>query len=136
MTLRDLDEAGKDVRAWCFECARGERVDTMIWAKFAERHWPMELDAAARQFRCSRCSSSEHVGLFPATRPEYPPMTANDFAAALFFGAKAAAKTGKRDTVHDRATAIIEAGWAQRNAPKRAMPPAPVLRLVWSKPDV
>lgn len=136
MTLRDLDEAGKDVRAWCFECARGERVDTMIWTKFAERNWPMGLVTAARQFRCSGCSSSEHVGLFPATRPEYPPMTANDFAAALFFGAKAASKTGKRDLVSDRAIAIIEAGMARRNAPKRVRPPAPVLRLVWSKPGV
>ncbi|MGQ3289021.1 hypothetical protein [Sphingopyxis sp.] len=134
MTLKDLDDAGKDVRAWCFECARGERVDTNIWELFARRHWPMGLDAAARQFRCTECGSSEHVRLYPATRPYQPPMTGTDMVAAIFFGVRAAAKAKRRDPITERAAQQIAESRAARNAPKRAAAPPPVLVLVWSKP--
>lgn len=134
ISLKDLDDAGKDVRAWCFECARGERVDTIIWQLFARRHWPMGLDAAAHQFRCTECGSSEHVRLYPATRPYQSPMTGADLAAAIYFGARKAAKAARRDPIAERAAATIAAGRAQRNAPKRPLPPPPVLVLVWSRP--
>lgn len=135
MTLRDLDEAGKDVRAWCFDCARGTRIDTLIWELFVERHWPMGLDAAARQFRCQQCRSSLHVGLFPATRPYHSPMTGADVAAAIFFGARKAAKAERRDPITERAFAKINEGRAMRNAPARSERPPPALLLAWSKPN-
>lgn len=135
MTLKDLDDSGKEVRAWCFACARGDLVFSIIWQLFAARRWPMDLDEAARRFRCKECGSADHVRLFPASRPDLAPMTPNDFAAALFFSARAAAKVGRRDPIAEGAAATIAAGRAKRNAPKRPLPPPPVLRLVWSRPD-
>lgn len=135
ITLKQLDEIGKDITAWCFECGRGSHVDTIVWQHFEKRFWPMGLDAAAQHFRCSSCGSCEHVRLYPAKRPYQGPLTGADMAAAIFFGARKAAKIERRDPVVERSVAKIVEGFALRNAPKRPKPPAPDLRLAWSKPN-
>lgn len=73
--LRAIDEAGLNVRAWCFACARGDEVDAIIWMLFQKRGWPDELPEAARKFRCKGCRSSANVVLFPASRPKEPKRT-------------------------------------------------------------
>ena len=103
MTLKDLDDRGHDARAWCFGCQRFKHIDTIIWQRFAARGWAMELNAAAPRFRCIRCRSSAQVALFPATRPPAPMVTGADMVAAIFFGARKAAKAAKRDPIVERA---------------------------------
>lgn len=97
----------------------------------------MGLDAAARQFRCRECGSSAHVALYPATRPYYPPMTATDFVAAIYFGSREAAKARKADSTAERAAQRLAEAYARRKAAKPKTTPRPPadLRLVWSKPD-
>ena len=97
MTLQELDTAGRDVRVWCFACARGEKVDTIVWQRFAARGWPMLIDVAAARFTCRGCGSSAHVGLFPIGRP---PSRANEGALlveAFFHGMRSTRKRGKND---------------------------------------
>lgn len=95
-TLKEMDEAGVDVRAWCFACGRGARIDAIIWWLFRDRGWPMELDQARRRFTCSGCGSSADVLLVPATRPPRPPASAADVVAAYFHHQRSLAKKARR----------------------------------------
>lgn len=74
VTLRELDGKGQDVRAWCWHCARGNRIDSIIWQHFARHGWDDNLSAAAAHFRCKGCKSAADVQLFPARRPPLPPL--------------------------------------------------------------
>lgn len=97
MTLQDLDAARRDVRAWCFACARGEKVDTIVWQRFAARGWPMLIGVAAARFTCRGCGSAAQVGLFPIGRP---PLRANEGALlveAFFHGMRRIHKRSKAD---------------------------------------
>lgn len=67
-TLRDIDEAGHDVRIWCMACARGRTVDGAVWFTFQERGWPIAIDAAKAKFKCQRCRSSADVLIVPTRR--------------------------------------------------------------------
>ena len=96
VTLKDLDERGHDVRAWCFECQRGERIDTIIWQKFEAKGWPMSMTEAARRFRCKQCRTSEHVALFPARRPPMPPNAPERLVELFFHGMRSAGKRNRR----------------------------------------
>lgn len=96
MTLKELDEAGRDVRAWCFDCQRGEIVDTIIWQRFEARGWPMTIDTAAPRFRCKECRSSAAVRLYPASRPPTPPNAASLLVEGFFFKMRSMAKQRKR----------------------------------------
>lgn len=116
MTLQDLDAAGRDVRAWCFACARGDRVDTIVWQRFAARGWPMAIGVAATRFTCGGCGSSTQVGLFPIGRP---PARANEGALlveAFFHGMRSMRKRAKND-----ASAEVAAGRLVRQLPARAV---------------
>ncbi|PZQ20578.1 MAG: hypothetical protein DI569_15095 [Sphingopyxis macrogoltabida] len=135
MTLKDLDDAGKDVRAWCFDCARGDRIDAIIWKLFADRGWPMGLADAAPRFRCRQCGSAAAVHLYPATRPYLPPMTATDMAALIFFGARKAAKSSRRDPIIEAAWRTLSAPARQSAQPRPPRPAPPPLRLAWPRPD-
>ena len=108
MTLKELDDAGRDVRAWCFACARGSLVDTMIWQKFAERGWPMTLEQAAAHFRCEACGSAEHVGLFPIERPPAPANAASLLVEGFFHGMRGKRKR-RDDDIAERAAAKLTA---------------------------
>lgn len=102
MTLQELDEARRDVRAWCFACARGEVVDTIVWQRFAERGWPMLIGEAARRFTCRGCGSAADVGLFPIGRA--PPL-ANEpsrLVEAFFHGMRSRRKRSRNDTAKPR----------------------------------
>lgn len=67
-TLRQIDEAGHDIRIWCFRCARSKEIDGAIWFAFSERGWPIELDLAATRFTCRRCRRCDQVLIVPASR--------------------------------------------------------------------
>ncbi len=68
-SIRLLDEAGQDLRVWCFRCARGERIDAIIWQRFDAKGWDHSLPAAAARFRCKICGHLDEVLIVPATRP-------------------------------------------------------------------
>jgi hypothetical protein len=67
LSIRDLDDADLELRAWCFACARGEVVSSAIWQKFERKGWPIDLIGARPRFRCKQCRSSADVILLPAT---------------------------------------------------------------------
>lgn len=95
VTIRTVCQAGQDLRAWCFLCARGQRVDPLCWVDFVSRGWPIELAAAARRFRCKECRQVDHVALFPATRPVRPPVKWEDEVVSFFHASRSAAKRGR-----------------------------------------
>lgn len=92
-TIKEVDRAGHDLRAWCFRCARGERIDAIIWMDFEERGWDGALSAAASRFRCKRCARSDEVLLLPASCPPRSPITDVSFVSAYFHALR---KAGKR----------------------------------------
>lgn len=100
VTLKDLDEAGHDVRAWCWTCGRGAVFPSIIWRDFAKRGRAIELRALARKFPCSACGSSADVMLIPATRPHAPVDAMERLVAKFFFMARGAPK---RDPIAERA---------------------------------
>ena len=75
-TLRQFDDAGYDLRLWCFRCARGSVVDAIVWVYFAERGWPVDVDAARRRFPCRECRRFDQVAILPARRPPATPAPA------------------------------------------------------------
>lgn len=83
-TIRDLDFSGRDIRVWCFRCARGTVVDSMVWEIFLRKGWPIELARATEHFRCRSCGMVDEVQLFPATRVPLPGRTWTDVVAAYF----------------------------------------------------
>jgi hypothetical protein len=89
MTLKDLDAAGRDVRAWCFGCARGQVVDAMIWKRFDASGWDMGLSAAAARFRCKGCGSAADVRLYPAWREPVPANAAARLVERFFHDMRA-----------------------------------------------
>lgn len=101
MTLKDLDEAGRDVSARCDACRHDGHVDTIIWEHFAAMGWAMTLEAAASHFRCSGCGLRGRVTLTPCDRPPQPHTTGTDIVAAIFFGARAKGKKKRRVGVPD-----------------------------------
>ncbi|QNQ09269.1 hypothetical protein [Sphingomonas alpina] len=71
-TLKQIDDAGHDLRLWCFKCARGSTLDAIIWVHFTERGWALDLESARARFPCRQCKSVDHVALFPARRAAAP----------------------------------------------------------------
>lgn len=96
VTLKDLDDRHQDVRAWCFACARGAVIDSIVWQRFAARGWPQDLCSAAARFTCSGCRSAVDVALYPARRPPAPPNAAALLVEAWFHGMRGAHKRGRR----------------------------------------
>lgn len=95
-TMKAIDEAGHDLRVWCFRCARGSRIDGGIWPMFQERGWTLELPGCARHFSCQTCRRSDQVLVVPATRADQTPWTATRFVAAYFHGMRSARKKSRR----------------------------------------
>lgn len=85
VTLKDLDDRRQDVRAWCFRCARGAVIDTIIWQRFEARGWPQDLHSAAARFTCSSCGSADQVALYPARRPPLAHDEPERLVARYFF---------------------------------------------------
>lgn len=112
MTLKDLDDSGRDVRAWCFACGRGALFPAVIWRDFAARGRAIDLRALARKFPCSACRSSADVMLIPATRPPAPADSMTQLVAKFFFMARSAPKG---DPIAERAAArLVERIHARR----------------------
>lgn len=95
-TIKDIDDAKQDLRIWCFRCARGERIDAIIWELFEARGWPADLPEASVRFRCKVCRKSDQVLVVPATRP-YVASSVNDYIGALFHGFRSQRKAEKRE---------------------------------------
>ncbi len=135
ITLKELDESGHDIRAWCFDCARGAVIDSIMWQRFEARGWPMELELAAARFPCRKCRSSEHVRLFPASRPQTPHNAPALLVEAFFHGMRSIGKRSKGGTIGQAAARQVIDAHARRIAPKPKLPvrPPPDLRLVWSR---
>lgn len=91
-TLQDMDEAGVDLRLWCYACARGARIDTIIWEEFVRESRSIALADVQRRARCRACRSGRDVLLLPATRPELPPTTGARIWEAFFHRQRALAK--------------------------------------------
>lgn len=97
-TIRAIDLAGEDIRVWCFECARGKRIDAIIWQLFEERGWDMETEAARGRFRCAVCRSAAHTLIVPATRPKRDISNApTDLVAGYFHTMRSQGKRARRN---------------------------------------
>lgn len=94
-TLKDIDDAGHDIRLWCFACGRGVRMDSNIWMVLQQRGQAIALDAATPRFRCTGCRSAASVLILPATRPPSS-TTPADLIAGYFHAMRAAGKKAKR----------------------------------------
>lgn len=87
-TLRDLDEAGLDLRVWCYGCGRAVAVWSGIWADWERRGWSIGIDDARSRFRCSRgdgLEPSHEVLIVPATRA--PPRSWEGEVTSFFHSA-------------------------------------------------
>lgn len=142
ITLQQLDDRQQDVRAWCFTCGRGSTIAFHYIRRFAD----LDLQTAARRFRCILCEMADDVALYPARRihqmpePKKSPdpdriMTSTDLVAAIYFGARSAAKKARRDAKTDRSAEIpLKKIDVRKPTPKR-VPTKPVkLRLVGTPP--
>ncbi|WP_226998640.1 hypothetical protein [Tardibacter chloracetimidivorans] len=88
-TIKDLDDAGHDLRLWCYACEREGMIDSIIWEAFVAKGWPIELDQARRRFKCKKCRSSRDVLLVAATRPKPDrEITWSNVVHAWFFSRK------------------------------------------------
>lgn len=101
VTLKDLDDRRQDVRAWCFWCARGAVIDSIMWQRFEARGWAQDLASAAARFTCSACRSADHVALYPARRPPAPLNAPSLLVERFFFDVRGLRK--KRDPIAERA---------------------------------
>lgn len=84
-TLKDLDDAGLDIRVWCYSCQRTERIDSIIWEDFVAKGWAVEIEEARKRFKCKKCRTSKNVLLVAAKRPKQKPMTTAQVVEAIFF---------------------------------------------------
>lgn len=132
-TIRTIDEAGQDLRLWCYRCARGGRIAAIVWQLFAERGWDDALPIAATRFRCTECGERD-VLILPATRPPMILAGATEqLVAAYFHKSRALAKKAKREQPDvDRLIAAMRAaGEAARQARQQApYRPPPDLKLI------
>jgi len=83
-TLQALDDAGLDLRLWCYRCARAAVVDSIIWQRFERNGWPTDLPAARSRFRCKECRSSGDILIVPTKRPPPPANAAEQLVAGIF----------------------------------------------------
>lgn len=92
VTIRQLDDAGMEIRAWCFACARGGVIGSGIWKKFSNHDLTL-IEARAR-FPCKMCRSSADVLLLPATAEmvTVKPMSWADEVASFFHASRSARK--------------------------------------------
>lgn len=67
-TLQEIDQAGHDLRLWCYRCQRAGHIDAIIWMRFAERGLPLAIDVARPHFPCRQCGARDCL-ILPATRP-------------------------------------------------------------------
>lgn len=96
-TLRDLDEAGLDLRVWCYGCGRAVDVWSGIWADWERRGWPIGIGEARERFRCSQddgLEPSHDVLIVAATRP--PPRPWAREVAAFFHSSRKERKNERR----------------------------------------
>jgi len=67
-TIKDLDDAGIDLRIWCYRCQRASTLDSVVWLAFKEKGWSIDMIEARQRFRCRVCRSSQDVLLIGAKR--------------------------------------------------------------------
>lgn len=97
-TLKTLDQAGLDLRLWCYACQRAATIDAIVWMKFEARGWPIEVEAARRHFRCKSCRSSRDVLIVATKRPKRDISNAAvDLVAGYFHALRSAAKRRRRE---------------------------------------
>lgn len=88
VTIKDIFDAGLDLRLWCFMCGRGAQLDSVWYMRFEERGWPMELEAARVKFPCKVCRSTAQVLIVPASRRSAPPASPGCFVEYWFHNAR------------------------------------------------
>jgi hypothetical protein len=104
-TLRDLDEAGLDVRIWCYGCGRAVDVWSGIWADWERVGRSIRIEDARTIFRCSRDNGMEpshDVLIVAATRP--PPRLWEQEVAGFFHASR---KERKREKISGEITFIL-----------------------------
>jgi hypothetical protein len=90
-TLKEIDQAGHDVRLWCFACARGGTIDAIIWMRFAERGLSLDLAAVQPHFPCRSCGGRDAL-ILPCTRPGSIGDPRAELVAGWFHGMRSAGK--------------------------------------------
>lgn len=96
-SLRDLDDAGLDLRVWCYGCARHVDVWSGYWADWERKGWSIRIEELAPRFRCTRDAGHgrpHEVLLIPTRRP--PPRSWEQEVAGYFHASRAARKAGRR----------------------------------------
>lgn len=83
-SLRNIDEAGFDLRLWCYHCCRGATVDGIIWQLFEDRGWSTGLDAARQRLPCRACGARDCL-IVPARARGPRPKDAIGVVVTLFF---------------------------------------------------
>lgn len=128
-TIRALDDAGLDLRIWCYGCGRGADIDSNHWIVFTERGWPIDLAGARDHLRCSACGArGESLLLLPAPRP--PGVSDALNLVAWYFHSERNRR--KKEKAARRSAASIEplAELMMRRAPAPLPRPRPKLVLV------
>lgn len=67
-TIKDLDNAGVDLRVWCYRCQREKVIASDIWIVFLQRGWSIDMIEARPRFRCKRCEGNDQILLVGARR--------------------------------------------------------------------
>ncbi|CAN5558140.1 hypothetical protein BH09PSE4_BH09PSE4_00070 [soil metagenome] len=95
LTLKEIDRAGFDIRLWCYECARGTKLDGTIWMHFEDRGLSLKLDDVRHYFPCTKCGGRDAL-ILPAKATGHRPKTPMDWAVAWFFTNRKAGRERSR----------------------------------------
>ena len=94
-TLKEIDQAGHDLRLWCYACQRAGHIDAIIWERFAARGLPLAIDAARPYFPCQQCGARDCL-ILPATRPPSLGNPLPNLIAGYFHTLRSSAKNHRR----------------------------------------
>lgn len=94
-TIREIDEAGFDLRLWCYHCQRAARIDAIIWMHFDLRGLSDALDDARAKFPCRTCGARDCL-IVTATRPRLIGDDATAVVTGFFHRNRSAAKKRRR----------------------------------------
>lgn len=95
-TLKEIDDAGHDIRLWCYRCLRAGHIDAIIWMRFEARGLALDLDAVRPHFPCHRCGARDCL-ILPATRPPRIGDPMANLIAGYFHGLRSAHKKRARN---------------------------------------
>ncbi|MCP3730396.1 hypothetical protein M9978_08135 [Sphingomonas sp. MG17] len=105
-TLKEIDDAGHDLRLWCYRCQRAAVIGSIIWQHFESRGLSLAIADATPRFPCRQCGARDCL-ILPASRPPISDRDATELVAGFFHAMRSASK--KRDYGSDRiARALID----------------------------